>query len=289
MGGSDSHTVCKEAYQLGEAELTAIEIRLVDLLEQFPSCSGLTTVLLRTDNPLSDFVRTYEASVFGAEGYDFYAGMEPYEQESFFLATVDLENKVVAHVKRVVEARREQTHTQRVSLTGIEVVDDRLTALDASENVSLQEITEFHKIVDIKKCLNLTSNIQTGRCKPSWEKPYSLISYKAVFKFTRVIGIDNIFAYMNRGAIRSLGRLGVEFEKLAGKDFHLPMPGDPGRYDLNYEAICIPDTCHNQEAFTKEDPERPFTKLIAGLDVPLYWLDDLDAALSAPGAMTAAD
>jgi hypothetical protein len=56
---------------------------------------------------------------------------------------------------------------------------------------------------------------------------------------------------------------------------------------LNYEAICLRDTCHNQEAFTKEDPERPFTKLIAGLDVPLYWLDGLDAVLSTAGAVTA--
>jgi hypothetical protein len=82
-----------------------------------------------------------------------------------------------------------------------------------------------------------------------------------------------MFAYMNRGAIRSLGRLGVEFELLAGKDFHLPMPGDPGRYDLDYGAVCIPKDRHNMDAFTTENPERPFTRLIAGLDVPLYWLD----------------
>jgi hypothetical protein len=288
MGGSDSHPVCKEAYELGEAELTAIEIQLVDLLGRFPSCSGLTTVVLRADDPLSDFVRTYEASVFGAEGYDFYAGMKPYEGESLFLATVDLDNKVVAHVKRIVEARIEPGNAQGAGLTGIEVVDDRLTAIDESEKASLREIIDYHKIDNIKNSFNLTSNIQTGRCRPSWEKPYSLVSYKAVFKSTRVLGIDRIFAYMNRGAIRSLGRLGVEFERLAGKGFHLPMPGDSGRYDLNYEATCIPATRNNFDAFTKEDPERPFTKLIAGLDVPLYWLDGFDAVLLPPGAVTAA-
>ncbi len=138
---------------------------------------------------------------------------------------------------------------------------------------------DFHKIIDINRCFNLTSNIQTGRCQPSWEKPYSLISYKAVFKVTVALGIEHIFAYMNRLAIRSLGRVGVEFEKLAGKDFHLPMPGEPGRYDFKYEAVCIPCDPHNQEAFMQEDPERPFTRLIAGLDVPLYQLDGLDASL----------
>ncbi len=280
MGESDRHTGLKGAYRLSGAELTAIETRLVDLLEQSPGRSRLATVLLSTDNPLSDFVRTYEASVFGAEDYDFFAGMKPYEDDSFFLVTVDLENRVVAHVKRIVRARRGPVGIQRLALTGIEVVDDRLTAADENERISQREIMEFHKIIDINRCFNLTSNIQTGRCKPSWDKPYSLISYKAVFKVTRVIGIDFIFAYMNRPAIRSLGRVGVEFEKLAGKDFHLPLPGEPGRYDLNYAAVCIPGTHHNLEAFTREDPERPFTRLIAGLDVPLYRLDGVDASLS---------
>jgi hypothetical protein len=268
--------------------LTAIEIRLVDLLEQASGGSALATVLLPTDNPLSDFVRTYEASVFGAEDYDFFAGMKPYERDSFFLVTVDLENRVVAHVKRIVRARREYVDMRGSGLTGIEVVDDRLTATDANERTDLREIMEFHRIIDINRCFNLTSNIQTGRCQPSWDKPYSLISYKAVFKVTRELGIDYIFAYMNRLAIRSLGRVGVEFEKLAGKAFHLPMPGEPGRYDLNYEAVCIPGTPHNLEAFTREDPERPFTRLIAGLDVSLYQLDGVDASLSALRAVAPA-
>ena len=280
MGDSDSHSAVKDAYQLSGADLTAIETRLVDLLEQSQCGSRVATVLLPTDNPLSDFVRTYEASVFGAEGYDFCAGMKPYERDSFFLVTVDLETRVVAHVKRIVRARRERIAVQGASLTGIEVVDDRLTATDQFEKVSLLEIMEFHEIVDINSCFNLTSNIQTGRCKPSWDKPYSLISYKAVFKITRLLGIDFIFAYMNRLAIRSLGRVGVEFDKLAGKDFHLPLPGEPGKYDLKYEAVCIPGTRHNLEVFMREDPEKPFTRLIAGLEVPLYQLDGVDASLS---------
>jgi hypothetical protein len=280
MGDSDSQPCVKDAYRLTGTQLTAIESQLVDLLEQAPGRSALATVLLPTDNPLSDFVRTYEANVFAAEDYDFFAGMKPYERDSLFLVTVDLENKVVAHVKRIVRARGEQIGIQGLGLTGIEVVDDRLTATDEKERISSRAIMEFHKILDIKRCFNLTSNIQTGRCQPTWDKPYSLISYKAVFKATRVLGIDFIFAYMNRLAVRSLGRVGVEFDKLAGKEFHLPMPGEPGRYDLNYEAVCIPGTRHNLEAFTKEDPERPFTRLVAGLDVPLYQLDGVDVSLS---------
>ncbi len=229
MGDSDSQPHVKDAYQLSGAELTAIEARLVDLLERSPGRSGLATVLLTSDNPLSDFVRTYEASVFGAEEYDFFVGMRPYERDSYFLATVDLDNKVIAHVKRIVRARGGQVGVRGSGLTGIEVVDDRLTATDEMKRTGLQEIMEFHKIIDINRCFNLTSNIQTGRCKPSWDKPYSLISYKAVFKLTRVLGVDLIFAYMNRLAIRSLGRVGVEFEKLCGADFHLPMPGRTGK------------------------------------------------------------
>ncbi len=281
MFESDSHTTVRDAYQLSGAELTAIEARLVDRLDQAPGRSGLATVLLPTDNPVSDFVRTYEASVFGAEDYDFFAGMKPYERDSLFLVTVDLEHRVVAHVKRIVRARRGPAGAHGAGLTGIEVVDDRLTATDENERSSVREIMEFHNIIDLNRCFNLTSNIQTGRCQPSWEKPYSLVSYKAVFKVTVILGIEHILAYMNRLAIRSLGRVGVEFEKLSGKSFHLPMPGEPGRYDLKYEAVCIPCDRHNQEAFMQEDPERPFTRLIAGLDVPLYQLDGADASLLA--------
>jgi hypothetical protein len=287
-GGMRPHPVDKEAYRLADAKLALIEARLVELLEQRPSCSGMSTVVLRTDDPLSDFVRTYEASVFGAEEYDFHAGMKPYERQSLFLATVDLENRVVAHVKRIVEARKEPAAAEGVTLTGIEVIDDRLTATDDAERAGLRDILDFHKIAGIQKCINITSNMQTGRCKPSWEKPYSLVSYKAVFKCITVLGIDHLLAYMNRGAIRSLGRLGVEFERLAGREFHLPMPGDPGRYDLNYEAVCIPKDRHNVEAFIMENPDRPFTRLIAGLDVPLYWLDGHDASLSTSSAVTGA-
>ena len=67
-------------------------------------------MLLPTDNPVSDFVRTYEASVFGAEDYDFFAGMKPYERDSLFLVTVDLEHRVVAHVKT---DRQSQKRTSR--------------------------------------------------------------------------------------------------------------------------------------------------------------------------------
>jgi hypothetical protein len=287
MSDTDSSQAVKDAYQLSGEELTAIETRLVDLLEQSQCRSRVATVLLSADNPMSDFVRTYEAAVFGAEDYDFFAGMKPYERDSLFLVTVDLETRIVAHVKRIVRARTRQVGTEDVSLTGIEVLDDRLTATDENEKVGLRRIMEFHNIVDLNRCLNLTSNIQTGRCKPSWDKPYSLISYKAVFKVTRVLGIDFIFAYMNRIAIRSLGRVGVEFEKLAGKDFHLPMPGEPERYDLRYEAVCIPGTPHNLEALMREDPERPFTRLIAGLDVPLYQMADVGSSLSTLGAAPA--
>lgn len=269
---------------MDDAELASLETRLVDLLEQHPDHSGLATALLGADDPLSDFIRTYEGSVFGAEGYDFHAGMKPYEQQSLFLVTVDLEGKVAAHIKRIVQARRTGSGGQHAGLTGIEVVDDRLTASVDRERVGLWEILDYHKILDIQTCLNLTSNIQTGRSKPSWNRPYSLISYKAVFKVTRVLGVDNIFAYMNRVAIRSLGRVGVEFEKLAGRDFHLPIPGRPGSYDLNYEAICIPGTRHNLEVFSKDNPEKPFTTLIAGLDVPLFRVDSVNASVVELGA-----
>ncbi len=274
MSDGEPFFVTQDAYRLAESRLTSIEGGLADLVGHSSAGAGTATVLLGSDDPRSDFVRTYEASVFGAEHYDFHEGMKPYERDSLFLVTLDLDARVVAHVKRIVRARKERVVFDGALLTGIEVVDDRLTATDPQERAGLQEVMFHHQIVDWGRCFNLTSNIQTGRCKPTWDRPYSLISYKAVFKLTRIIGIDNIFAYMNRLAVRSLGRVGVEFEPLAGKQFHLPMPGRPGSYDENYAAMCIPGTRHNLEVFTKEDPERPFTRMVAGLDVPLYRLDE---------------
>jgi hypothetical protein len=274
MSGSEAPVVvAKEAYQLDEHELASIELELCRLLQEVPNQSGLTTLMLTSDDPFSDFVRTYEAGVFGSEGYDFHAGMRRYEDASLFLMTLDLEKQVVAHVKRIVNPRKNKSETEGQVLTGIEVLDDRLTALKEGEKGCLQEILAFHGVDDVRRCFNLTSNIQTGRCQPSWERPYSLISYKGVFKLTQLLGIENIFAYMNAGALRSLGRLGVHCDKLGGREFHLPLPGEEGKYDAQYLAVVIPGDAENVGAFVTVNPRKAFTRLIASLEVPLYSLE----------------
>jgi hypothetical protein len=250
-------------YALDVTRLGAVERFVVEALRAGDPERRVAGAIIDGLSPLAAFGRAMESRQFPK--YDMAAAMAPYEDHSLFLYTVDLDLGHIVHVKRIVRARSE-AEVEATGLTGIEVIDDRLTATDERERIGLEEIRRYHGIVDIARCWNLATNFTTGVAASTRERPYTLLSYKAILEHGLSTGVEHLFAYVNPGAQRSLGRIGVPSDLLAGREFHLP--ADSG-YDLEYVAVHLSATEETLRAFTSVDPAHPLTKLVAAVSLPV--------------------
>jgi hypothetical protein len=260
-------------YDLSDAELLAVEGDVYRALWAAGVDTPVAAVLVPSSHPAANFGRTYEQRVFDEAGekYDFSLGMGPYERESCFLYTVDVEKHVIAHAKRLVMPRT-QEQIDDTGLTGLEMVDDRLTATIPEEAAALEELLEASGIGDIQRSFNVATNQTTNRAALSLQRPYALLSYKAVFQLARDRGVEQLLAYLNQKAIRSLGKLGIESELLGGRSYHLPLPAEPGTYNDSYQAFYIPASPNNISAFTDVHSDNRFTQLVANQPVPIITL-----------------
>lgn len=264
-------TIRREVYHLSPESLVEIEARAVDYVKgSLGVDSGMVALTSVGDTNLSNFSRTIETNTF--EGYDFHGSMMPYENRSIFVNTIDVDNGKIAHVKRVVEAKA-LDQVRASGLTGIEIIDDRLNTEIPEEAIALSSIIKYHKIDDISKSLNITTNMGTGRIAPSKSKPYSLASYKAVFEIAQGREKSHLFAYLNPLAVRSLGKIGLQYDLLAGGEYHLPHSGSRTEYDMDYIAVCIPNSEHNVKVFTEAAKDRPLTKLVADMNIPVFHVE----------------
>lgn len=249
--------VTQEAYTVDDSLMDSLERSLVDQLRCEVGSDGpsVVTVVVPPESPYANFGRMSETIAY--EGYNNHTAMETYEGRSIWLFTVDINpfsKGGIDHVKRLVPALPEEDRVEG-GLTGIEVIDDRLTSENPHEVLDLQSLQDYHGITDIGRIWNVTSNHATGRVHPasSLESAMNTLrSYKATYLLGKEAGIDTLFAYLNVAAIKSLGRTGVKHELLLGREFHLPEPGKPGEYDSHYTAVSIPYTEENQACFTQE-------------------------------------
>ena len=106
---------------------------------------------------------------------------------------------------------------------------------------------------------------------PTRQRPYSLLSYKAVLEYGLDAGGRHLFAYVNRGAIKSLSRLGVPSDLVEGREFHLPVGGG---YDLEYIAVHFEATEETARAFNEVDPTHPLTRIVAEVSLPVVVILD---------------
>lgn len=262
-------------YHLTPENLSYLEDHLLmNFNDAYPAASGVVVFAVSPDNPYADIARTEETRAF--HEYDSSVAMLPYEDSSIFVFTVNLDNEVaandshIAHLKRLVKAKGHDFETSKQVGTGLEVVDDRLFAESDDEKVTLEEIAQAHGISDFSRCINVTSNMAAEGVKPDRHNPYALISYKAVFEIGKRAEATHLFAYVNPSAIRSLEKLGVRCDLLAGKEFHLPDPEHPGEYDEDYVAVCLPYDEENMSAFTTLHKDFPMRRLIAERNVDIY-------------------
>jgi len=273
------------AYALDDLRLRAIERYVVDALRDGDPTRVMACAVIDGGSSLAAYGRSMERLQFPK--YDMAAAMAPYERLSTFLYTVDVDLGRIVHVKRIVRAVTAEEFA-RTGRTGIEVIDDRLDALDPRESTTVEDVCTYHGIPDVSVCINLATNFTTNAAAPTRERPYSLLSYKAVVEHGIASGAEHLFAYVNRGAIKSLGRLGVPSDLLQGREFHLPAHEG---YDLDYVAIHLDASQDTIRVFHEFDPAHPLSRIVSGVSLPLVillddpaeGLDLTDAALEAAG------
>lgn len=241
-------------YKASQIEMDDIERTIVNFARSKTS-KDVAAVVVPPTIVEANFCRTGEQQTFDklGEGYDFAEGMAPYESSSVFLYTVNTEHGRIAHAKRLVHAN---VDNRTDGLTGIEPIDDRLTAGEESERADLDTILRDSDLTmdSLRTVVNVATNFTTRRLSPKTTKvPYATLSYLSVFKYvtdaSRGRNAAAILAYLNSAAKDSLGRIKVESRLLGGKPFHLPKSDGSG-YDERYEAVVIPDSRRNKAIFT---------------------------------------
>lgn len=247
--------IAREEYELTAEQMNELETDLWNELgsKNTEEHDGIVIAAVAWNSRYAAFGRTSEREHYETDDYDLHKGMIPYEDRSLFLYTIDADSGTISHVKRLVFANTPEEITA-TGLTGLEIVDDRITS-EGEEHADLEEITNYHNIENISQCLNVASNHKMFRQGMDRSKQYTLASYKAVFEVTRQHNLHAVFAYLNTNAVKSFSRFGLQYDMLAGKEFHVPNnahnPNDPASepFEKDYVAVFIPESPENIELF----------------------------------------
>jgi len=267
-------TSADRALVADEVRLDAIESVIVETIRAGGADRTVACAVIDASSPFADFGRAIEAARFPE--YDMAKAMEPYDQASLFLYTVDVEKGRIGHVKRLVRgcSAAELAATGR---TRVEVLDDRVAATDPAEHSSLEEIFEQFAITDPARIWNIATSCATERIAPTRYRPYSLLTYKGLLLLTQPIHVDHFFAYVNKKTVRSMDRLGIPSRLVGGREFHLPLAHG---YDDDYVAIHMEPDEATVRAFTVANPERPLSRPVAEMRLPVViFVNDDDRVL----------
>jgi len=258
-------------YNLSDQGLDNLERWASRITNELAPNKDLVGLVVPSNSPLANFGRTTEQRIFTGlgEDYDFSCGMLPHEGRSTFMYTVDqrpiLEKPRIAHVKRIVAPFDDLDGVNHEGLTGIEMVDDRLRAIEPEEHMELKEILDESALTleALQKSLCVATNFITHRVEKGKDLGAlaTAISYHFLVKYAHEKGTKAIIAYQNNVARYSIGKLGAESYVLGGKDFHLPKT--TGGYDNDYVALVIPDSEQNLGIFLGKH-EKSRLKMILG-------------------------
>lgn len=155
----------------------------------------------------------------------------------------------IAHILRILNYNPD-------SPTGFEVLDD------FRDQISPEEVKQQHEIPDLTLCLDIASNFATKGTTPSFERPHTLLAYKALFLYARERNITHLFSYQNPPALKSLKRLEIQMDPLAS-DRELVIPKIEGHDFSEYKPFCIPANAHNVAVFSDTSDGNPSSSRLA--------------------------
>ncbi len=264
-------------YNLSADSMDFLETRVARFVKGEMPDKDVVGVVVPHDSLEADFGRTGEQLIFDGMGeqYDFKAGMRPYEGQSTFLFTVDqriaLPEPRIIHIKRIVEPKTGIGGPGWDGKTGIEMIDDRLTASADEERMELDELLRVSDLTieALKRTLNVATNFITNRTQGGYSlgPMGTLLSYHFLVRHGHEEGKEAILAYQNAAAQYSIDRLGAEKHLLGGKEFHLPKT--TGGYDKDYTAFVIPGSKANIDLFLGRTPGTMIARVLGAVSTGL--------------------
>jgi hypothetical protein len=252
-------------YDLSPEELNTRQQEMVTTVkEQYGET--VAAVWMSSESPYADVVRTLEVDLFP----EIPAIMKPYERECKFLALVDTrgeEPKGIVHAFRVSSpglTAEERVGTLAEGKPNIAFIQDLVSGGEITEE-SLMAYYEEHG-VDLDSCISVETNFRVQRAERFNGLLTSDLGYLAIF--TSMAGEvaeasrTGVFAHLNRPAILSLGRTGIEWESVVGdSELQTPTqdPDNPGAvvFDPKYKPVFIPGSEHNVDVFQAIGPFAP--------------------------------
>jgi hypothetical protein len=258
-----------EARAVLDVRSEAVEAVVVDSLLTCVD-GGVACAVIDARSPLAHFGRDLEVARFPE--FDMAEVMAPFEATSLFIYTVDVDRRRIAHVKRLVRGNDLAT-VESTGRTGIEVLDDRLSARTPAEKATLEELFDFHGITNPSKIWNIATSCASGRLQPTRSRPYSLFSFKGLLFLTDPIDVVHLFAYANDRTIRGMGRMGIPVMRPGGREFHMPVEGG---YDTGYVAIYLHPTEEIRTVLTDPSVAPPLGRPVAECQLPVVVLLEED-------------
>lgn len=259
-------------YDLSAQELSALQGEMVSAVATQHG-ETVAAVWLPSDSPYANVVRTFEAVEFP----EIPTIMGPYERECRFLAMVDTRgsNGRIIHAFRISRSgltADERVGTDEEGAVKIAFIQDLVGGGEITE----AEITDFYRRegVNLDDCISVETNFRVGvRAERLNGLPISDLGYLAIFNSVASAAEDTdragVFAHLNTPAIISLGRVGVQYEPVAGRpDLKTPTmePGDVTaavKFDPHYSPKFIPGSVANLELFRQLAPFAPPTLELA--------------------------
>lgn len=234
-------------YNLGPAELTALEAELVDVVRPGASGDGITAVWLGPKHPYANIIRTHEARLFpevdGSSPGD--------ENKTLFLALVDTRpgSGRVVHGATVCGAGAldEASVAGNAVSTGFITID----SLIDFGNFSADEFERYYaaRSIDLTHCLSVETNFRIGQKVPNIRGlSTSTIAYLMVFRFLIRCGAQRnramVFADVNPASRISLQRNGIIYAPLMGRTDLVTPEAALGRSSLPV-ALPVDDALHD--------------------------------------------
>jgi hypothetical protein len=257
-----------------DVRLDAIESVIVDTIRDGGADRSVAVAVIDAASPLADFGRAIEAARFPE--FDMAKAMRPFEDASIFLFTVDVEKGRIGHVERLVRGRTAEEFAV-TGRTGLEVLDDRLDAIDPAEQASPEQLLAEHGISSPDAVWNIATSCATARIAPTRQRPYSLLTVKGLLTLAEPVGVGHCLAYVNQKTVRSMARLGIPSTLVGQREFHLPI--GEGQYAEDFVAIHMQSDQATLDAFWKVNPEFPLSRFVAELDLPVVVFVDDDSRM----------
>lgn len=236
-------------YDLPPSERRDREVALVGEIERELPVEGLFTARIDARHPYSEVVRTVEQEHF----HEVPSLMERYEPSFVFIAIVDTRpaTRRIVHAFRVgIPEPGEREHGR----TGLALLDD---IIQSDQGVTLDDVVSYYdqRNFDLARAISVETNFSVGE---RIESPIpgiriSDFGYLSVFYLLQERSAPVIFAHQNLQALASLGKLGLEYEDIAGRPgLRTPSLDEEGNpyFDDEYTPLALPASEHNVALFT---------------------------------------